>query len=172
MRKINNSTMKTNYSMKIIENNEAKWTIQHIKHMKKYRKNYGVDITNEDLDKEIENIKSGNASLLCGNYDMRCFEVFINNDLVGNITITINQSSYELDIVIFDEYSNNGYATEVIRIFTSTYHEDLGKVLVASVLKENSNREKVKKILFDSGFEFERETAKGTWKFSKKLNVN
>lgn len=61
-------------NMKVIENTNPKWTMNHLPHIFNYQKEYSVNVSQEDLNQELENINNGHPANRCSS-NMRCFEV-------------------------------------------------------------------------------------------------
>jgi len=98
---------------------------------------------------------------------MRCFEIFINKEQVGDITITeLDEWSSELDIVIFDEYSNKGHGKEAIKEFIDIYRKEVGQSLEVVIRYHNQFKDKVRHMLINNGFEFNGNSSKGDLLFS------
>ena len=142
--------------MKVIENKNPLWTEKHLEHVRKYRENYGLKNTEDDFEFELSNIREGRPSKRC-NDDMRCFELYNNGEHIGDITISKQDEGYhELDLVVFDEYADKGYAKEAIKEFINIYKIVIGKRLDVIVRAENPNKNKVKYILEFNGFKFQQ----------------
>lgn len=148
--------------MKIIENKEAVWTLNHIEHMRKYKKNYGVYIEEKDFLEEIDKINQGKPDRLI-NSKQRCFDIFIENELIGNITISLlEERKGELCIVIFDQYTGNGYAKEAIKQFIDMYSRQIqdGYIIEVVIKAENPIKNKIIKIIESNGFQYKFTTTK------------
>lgn len=155
--------------MEIKENKNAVWTVSHINHMRKYQEYYDLSFTDEEFDLELNNIREGKATKRCDRSNMRCFELFVDGNQVGDITINLFGNRSELDLVIFDDYANHKYGTKAIGKFISMYHKELGELIKAVVLKKNLNKSYVKNMLIKNGFELVNITEKGSWVFVRKL---
>lgn len=152
--------------LRIDENKNPLFTQKHIEHLKKYKNNYGLNIGAEEFLKEEDNISKGQASKRCGE-NQRCFEIYDNDDYIGDITITnIKENNDELDLVIFDEYENKGYAKEAIKEFIEIYFNGIGKILDVIIREDNTNKNKIKHILEYNKFSFKDHNIYGDLIFS------
>lgn len=158
--------------MNIIENKNPLWTNQHIQHLMKYKENYGLNITDKAFLDELSNIERGKASKRCSE-EQKCFEIYIEDEYIGDITINkICNEHNELDILIFDEYSDKGYAKEAINRFEKIYFDEIGIILDVIIKKNNPNKNKVKYILEVNNFKFVGCNYKGDLIFSKSKDSN
>lgn len=148
--------------MRIIENHNPKWTEHHLKHVEKYQKAYGLEISQIDIVKEIQNIDMGHPTKRCSG-NMRCFEIYDEHMYIGDITLNkITKDIYEMDIAIFDEYSGQGNAKRAINEFTKVFFlQNTGLSLEAIVRNENPAKEKVQSLLIETGFTFIKELETG-----------
>ncbi|GAA3647353.1 GNAT family N-acetyltransferase [Asaccharospora irregularis] len=138
--------------MNIVENKNPLWTNEHIQHLRKYKENYGLYITEQEFSEELSNIEQGKPSKRCVDAQ-RCFEIYKDEEYIGDITITkIEDKHNELDIVIFDKCANKGYAKEAINKFEKIYFDEIGTVLDVIIREDNPNKDKVKSILEANDF--------------------
>lgn len=144
--------------MKLIKNDKPVWTEKHLKHIIKYQANYGVYFSEQEFETELFNIRKGQPSNRC--IGGECLEIYnSNNENVGDITISKdNAGDLQLDLVIFDEFCNNGYAKEAISDFISIFKsENRTDDVYAVVLHKNPNRDKISYILQENGFILQEE---------------
>lgn len=140
--------------MRIVENNNPKWTENHLIHINKYQIAYGMEINQIDIEKETQNIGMGYPTNRCSG-NMRCFEIYVDNVHIGDITLNkITRDTYEMDIAIFDEHSGKGNAKRAINEFSKIFFQNIGLHLEAIVRNENPAKDKVQSLLIDIGFTF------------------
>jgi len=133
--------------MKLILNKNPLWTQKHLAHMKKYADNYGMFFQEVDYDRQLRKIINEDADLRC-NTNQACYEIFVNQEYVGDIVIN---SENELDIVIFDEFSHKGYAYSAISMFIDNYYSKNSR-LEAVIRGENNYKDRIQSILQNIGF--------------------
>lgn len=148
--------------MRVNENHNPKWTERHLKHVDKYQKAYGLEISKRDISKELQNIGMGRPTSRCSD-NMRCFELYVEHMHIGDITLhMITKDIFEMDIAIFDDYSGQGNAKRAINEFTKIFFlQDIGLSLEAIVRNENPAKEKVQSLLIETGFTFDKEIETG-----------
>ncbi|MDF2543529.1 MAG: hypothetical protein K0S47_3247 [Herbinix sp.] len=132
--------------MRLIRNYNPLWSKKHLEFFRKYQKSYGIIMTDAFFNKEFDNITYGKPTERC-NADQQCYEIHVNDLYVGDIIIIDN----EIDILIFDEYSGNGYAYSAIKLFVENYYK-CKTSLEAVVRGENCEKDKIKSVLNKLGF--------------------
>lgn len=158
--------------MNIVENRNPLWTNEHIQHLRKYKSNYGLHITEQEFLDELSNIEQGKPSKRCGDAQ-RCFEIYKDEEYIGDVTITkIKDKHNELDIAIFDKCANKGYAKEAINKFEKIYFDEIGIVLDVIIREDNPNKNKVKYIVEANNFKFVGYNDYGDLIFSKSKDSN
>lgn len=133
--------------MKLILNENPLWSKKHLEFFRKYQKSYGMVMTDGLFEKELNNITNDGPTERCSD-DQHCYEIHDNELYVGDIIINDDN---EIDILIFDEYSGNGYAYSAIKLFVEDYYN--GETCPEAVVRgENCEKEKVKRVLNKLGF--------------------
>lgn len=138
--------------MKVVKNDNPRWTWRHLEHYKKYRDAYGFGLTTAEFERESSLLLQGCPGR---RYDFRteCYEIYAENgELAGEITLTLAEVP-ELGIVVFDQYRNRGYARKALA-FLAAFWKGKHPVIEAVVKSDNPARVTVRDILESGGFIF------------------
>jgi hypothetical protein len=133
--------------MKLIQNENPLWSKKHLDFFKEYEQSYGINISEDDYQAELNNIVNGRPSQRCF-LDQKCYGIYENEHYLGDIII--NEDN-EIDIFIFDEYSGNGYAYGALKLFLEEY-QIIGACVEAIIRGKNDDKEKIKSVLKKLGF--------------------
>ena len=100
--------------MKIIKTDTPLWNRQYLEHYMKYRNVYGLELTSETFEQEINLLEQGLSGRRYAP-ETECFEIYIETgELAGDITLTEVNHIPEVSIVIFDQYSGLGFAKRAL----------------------------------------------------------
>lgn len=157
--------------MRIILNENPLWTERHLYYIQSHSESFGNLFSVEQINQELINIQTGNATQRCDDF-MACYELFNeNNDYIGDITITeLSEHGHELDILIFDEFQGQGLATQAIQLFINEYFQHpIGNRFEAVIRCENPYKEAIERIITKSNFQFIYEDHKGNKVFEYRV---
>ncbi|MCC0642587.1 MULTISPECIES: N-acetyltransferase [unclassified Clostridioides] len=171
--------------MELILNEYPRFTKKHLDFLKKYEDSYGLIINQEEYRRELENINNGNPSPRNNNCS-KCYEIYDDNAYIGDIIVherydvykngifvdnifgneekeeydnekyTFNKKN-EIDIAIFDDYKEQGYAYNAIKMLLDEYGKD-ELCFQALIREENKQKERVERILNKVGFKYKTYT--------------
>jgi hypothetical protein len=151
-------------------NEEPLFTLQILERLNENITSYGKEyFTLEKIERERQNILNGNPSKRCSE-SMICYEIYSDEDQhVGDITLTPQfNKEYEIDILIFEP--NKGYGSTALNEFLSFYWNHFSSSLVAFVLYDNKNFDKMVSILMKRDFQlFQRYDNGQELKLSKNI---
>lgn len=142
--------------MKIIKNDKPLWTREHLAHYQKYRDVYGLELTNAEIEQEIRLLDCGSPGRRYSP-ETFCFDIYTAaGELAGDITLTPvdrGNDSYEVNIVIFDQYSGRGYAQEAVAELIALAQSSYNIQSIEAVVKStNPEMNAARRILEKQGF--------------------
>lgn len=144
-------------SINICEIENLYWSEDLLIHLVRYgKKCYDLDISMDQFRKEATLIKNGTPNLLDSKSNShRIYEIILDAEcsLIGTITLNkIRNKVWELDVAMFDKYSQNGYAKKAIQLIIPKLRQEGIDSLEAIVRKKNPFFEKIITLLINLGF--------------------
>lgn len=136
------------------------WTKEYLDFINNNKLAYGIDDFNTKYVEELENIKNDNPTIMFNEEtkedleisEKKFYDVFYHETLVGMLEIYIRyDSTSEIVVGIFDEYSGKGFCEKCILEYFNT---DDGKLYdtIALVSTDNPNKDVMHRILTKLGF--------------------
>ncbi len=138
-------------------NTNARWTKERINHIRQHKLAYYSNEELSDLmlkDKEIR-LNSGNPDLLIDEENGRLYEIRDQQERhVGDVTFTYEDyNEWEISILVFDDYSKNGYSYDAIKDAAKLAKEDGCRLIRARIRSTNSSPQKITNILEKCNFQ-------------------
>jgi len=153
--------------MRLVLNENPKWTETHLDFFIRHEMSFGLYISEADYQEQLNCIESGNPQLRCGS-NQKCYEIFqeVGEAYLGDIIV---DEQNETSIYIFDEYAGNSYASQALNDFVQEFRNSY-PWFEAVVREENPEKEKIKKVLLNAGFNLMTNYGNEVWRFECKCN--
>ncbi|WP_214823673.1 GNAT family N-acetyltransferase [Exiguobacterium algae] len=81
------------------------------------------------------------------------YDLFVGEQLVGKVLLLKLARVYQLDLMVFDDYKGNGYATEGLRLALEQSDLTEGHTVRAGIPPTSPHQEAMRRVLEKNGFE-------------------
>lgn len=140
--------------MYIVKIEKPLWTWQHLEHYLKYQDVYGFELTALEIERERDMLKCGLPGRRYAP-EVECYDIYAETgELAGDIILTQSDLVPEVSIVVFDQFSGQGFAKRALRALIDLITCRFKKI-EAVVKSDNPAICKARYILEGVGFTFE-----------------
>ncbi len=136
----------------LIKNTNPLWTEKHLENIQLFSESYGLNFKDEDIYRQRMKIRDGNSDRRTLE-SMICYEIYSDNVYIGDLNVALNYEIPEIDVIIFNEYGGNGYASKAIKRFIDFEGRKFNEI-ECTVRHKNPNLSKVKYIIEGLGFKY------------------